>query len=54
MTRHLMGLFHGQPGGRQFRRHISENAHRAGAGIEVLESAMARVPEPQTPPPIPA
>ncbi len=46
ITRHLMGLFHGQPGGRQFRRYISENAHKPGSGIEVLEAAMAKVPEP--------
>nr|WP_271273793.1 tRNA dihydrouridine(20/20a) synthase DusA [Aliamphritea hakodatensis] len=39
MTRHILGLFHGQRGGRQFRRHISENAHRSGAGIEVLKQA---------------
>ena len=39
MTRHILGLFHGQRGGRQFRRHISENAHRQGAGIEVLKQA---------------
>ena len=45
MTRHLLGLFHGQPGGRQFRRHISENAHKPGAGLEVVERAMALVPE---------
>lgn len=47
ITRHIMGLFHGQPGGRQFRRHISENAHRPGSGIEVVTDAMARVREPQ-------
>ncbi|MFW5824735.1 MAG: tRNA dihydrouridine(20/20a) synthase DusA [Marinobacter sp.] len=46
MTRHIMGLFHGQPGGRQFRRHISENAHRPGSGIEVVLDALARVHEP--------
>lgn len=43
ISRHLLGLFHGQPGGRQFRRYISENAHRPGAGIEVLEAALAKV-----------
>jgi tRNA-dihydrouridine synthase A len=45
MSRHLLGLFHGRKGGRQFRRHISENAHTPGAGLEVIEAAMARVPE---------
>ena len=45
MTRHVIGLFNAQPGGKQFRRHISENAYREGAGIEVLEQAMALVPD---------
>lgn len=48
ISRHLLGLFHGQPGGRQFRRYISENAHRKGAGIEVIRDALARVPETDT------
>ncbi|MEZ5827763.1 MAG: tRNA dihydrouridine(20/20a) synthase DusA [Hyphomicrobiales bacterium] len=39
MTRHILGLFHGQPRARMFRRHIAENAHLDGAGIEVLEQA---------------
>lgn len=41
VTRHILGLFHGQPGGRQFRRHLSERAHRKDAGIEVLREARA-------------
>lgn len=41
MSRHILGLFQGVPGARQFRRHISENAHKKGAGIEVLEDALA-------------
>tara|TARA_R110002110_G_scaffold114374_2_gene283721 strand:+ start:28858 stop:29871 length:1014 start_codon:yes stop_codon:yes gene_type:complete len=43
ITRHLLGLYQGLPGARQFRRHISENAHRKGAGIEVLEQAYSLV-----------
>jgi len=39
MTRHILGLFHGQPRARMFRRHVAENAHLDGAGIEVLEQA---------------
>lgn len=53
ISRHLLGLFHGCKGGRQFRRHISENAHKPGAGLEVIETAMARVPE-QVSEPVPA
>jgi tRNA-dihydrouridine synthase A len=40
MTRHMLGLFHGQPGARAWRRYLSEHAHADGAGIEVLERAL--------------
>jgi len=39
MTRHILGLFHGQPRARAFRRHIAENAHLDGVGIAVLAQA---------------
>ena len=39
MTRHILGLFHGQPRARVFRRHLAENAHLDGAGIYVLLAA---------------
>jgi tRNA-dihydrouridine synthase A len=39
MTRHILGLFHGQPGAKAWRRHLSENATKQGAGIEVLQQA---------------
>ena len=39
ITRHVLGLYQGLPGARQFRRHISENAHLPGAGVEVLLAA---------------
>ncbi len=42
MTRHILGLFHGMPGARQFRRHISENAFKPSATIEVLTTALAK------------
>lgn len=41
MTRHILGLYKGQPGGRLFRRHLSENAWKKDAGISVLEDACA-------------
>ncbi|NNK67393.1 MAG: tRNA dihydrouridine(20/20a) synthase DusA [Rhodobacteraceae bacterium] len=47
VTRHMLGLFAGQPGARAWRRHLSENAHRPGAGPEVVEEALALVPEAQ-------
>ena len=39
MTRHILGLFHGQPRARAFRRYLAENAHLDGAGIDVLLAA---------------
>lgn len=44
ITRHMLGLFQGLPGARAWRRHLSENAHRAGAGPEVVLEAASRVP----------
>jgi tRNA-dihydrouridine synthase A len=43
MTRHMLGLFHGQPGGRHWRQIISEQGHGPGAGIEVLRRALDAV-----------
>ena len=43
MTRHMLGLFGGLAGARAFRRHLSENAHKKGAGPEVLEAALAQL-----------
>ena len=43
ITRHMLGLYHGVPGGRRFRRYISENAHKPGAGVEVLQEAVRLV-----------
>lgn len=40
ITRHLLGLFHGQPGGRGFRQVLSEGAHRPGADWTLLENAL--------------
>ena len=43
VTRHMLGLFQGIPGARQWRRYLSENAHKAGADINVLEQALKLV-----------
>ena len=43
ITRHILGLFQGMRGARKFRRHLSENAWRQGAGVEVLAEAHAFV-----------
>ncbi len=39
IARHILGLYHGEPGGRRFRRFISENAPRSEAGGDVLREA---------------
>ncbi len=43
VTRHMLGLFAGQPGARAWRRVLSERAHREGAGLEVLDAALDAV-----------
>ncbi|HQU68678.1 MAG TPA: tRNA dihydrouridine(20/20a) synthase DusA [Albidovulum sp.] len=43
ITRHMLGLFHGQPGARHWRRILSERANRPGAGLEVIEAALEPV-----------
>jgi tRNA-dihydrouridine synthase A len=45
ITRHLFGLFAGKPGARGWRRYLSEHAHVKGAGIEVLQRALAQLPQ---------
>ncbi len=39
ISRHMIGLYQGVVGSRAWRRYISENAHKAGAGIEVITHA---------------
>jgi len=39
MAKHLLGLFQGQPGARLWRRTLSEQAFRFGAGLEAVEAA---------------
>jgi tRNA-dihydrouridine synthase A len=43
ITRHMLGLYHGQPGGRMWRQVLSTEACRKAAGLEVLERALAVV-----------
>ena len=42
ITRHMLGLYSGEPGAREFRRTLSEGARVAGAGAELLRRAMPR------------
>lgn len=39
MTRHIIGLFHGVPGARAWRRHLSEYAPKDGADLSVVVAA---------------
>jgi tRNA-dihydrouridine synthase A len=43
IVRHVLGLFHGEPGGRAFRRLLSEGAHRPGADWSLIERALDEV-----------
>ncbi len=43
ITRHMLGLFHGAPGARQWRRILTVDAIRPGAGLEVVRAAVAAI-----------
>lgn len=43
ITRHMLGLFMGKPGARGWRRVLSERASRNGAGLEVIDAALAEL-----------
>jgi tRNA-dihydrouridine synthase A len=47
MTRHMLGLFHGQPGARAWRRILTVEGVRPGAGVEVIERALESVNAPR-------
>jgi tRNA-dihydrouridine synthase A len=43
ITRHMLGLFHGRPGARAWRRILTVESHAAGAAIEVIDRALGAV-----------
>lgn len=43
MTRHMLGLFHGLPGARGWRRVLTVEGVKSGAGLEVIDAALAQV-----------
>jgi tRNA-dihydrouridine synthase A len=43
MTRHMLGLFHGTAGARAWRRILTVEGVKAGAGLEVIDAALAAV-----------
>ncbi len=40
IVRHMLGAFQHCKGARQWRRYLSENAHKSGAGVDVVETAL--------------
>lgn len=42
-TRHMLGVFHGRPGARGWRRVLSEGGAAATAGLELINSALEQV-----------
>jgi tRNA-dihydrouridine synthase A len=45
ITRHMLQLFAGQPGSRQWKRYLTERSSEVGAGVEVVHAALAQVLE---------
>ena len=45
MTRHMLGLFHARPGARAWRRILTVEGAKPGAGVEVIEQALAALAE---------
>lgn len=45
IARHMLGIFQGVTGARQWRRHLSEVGHLPSSGPEVMLAALAKVPE---------
>jgi hypothetical protein len=45
ITRHMTGLVNGRPGARKFRRLLTEESIKPGAGLEVLQGAIAAARE---------
>ena len=43
MTRHMLGLFHGAPGARTWRRILTVESVKPGAGLDVVDAALAAV-----------
>ncbi len=43
VSKHMLGLFTGRPGARAWRRVLSEGAHKPGAGVALVEAAMAEL-----------
>ncbi len=45
ISRHMLSLFKAKAGGKAWRRYLSENSHKPGAGTDVLLKALETIPE---------
>ena len=45
ITRHMLGLFHGCPGARQWRRYLTETAPREPTNPDILQGALSLMPD---------
>ena len=45
ITRHMLQLFHGQPGSRAWKRYLTDNSCRAEAGVDTVIAALTQVPD---------
>ncbi|MEM7797205.1 MAG: tRNA dihydrouridine(20/20a) synthase DusA [Cyanobacteria bacterium P01_C01_bin.118] len=45
ISRHMLQLFHGVPGSRAWKRHLTDNSCRSGAGVKTVTDALAQVSE---------
>ena len=43
ITRHMLGLFHGRPGGKHWRRVLSEEGTKPGAGLATIDKALSEI-----------
>ncbi|MBP6545722.1 MAG: tRNA dihydrouridine(20/20a) synthase DusA, partial [Phenylobacterium sp.] len=43
ITRHMLGLFHGEPGARTWRRILTVESVKTGADLSVVDRALAAV-----------
>jgi tRNA-dihydrouridine synthase A len=43
ITRHMLGIFHAQPGAKVWRKNISEQAYKKDAGIDILINSLKSV-----------
>lgn len=44
MTRHMLQLFTGQPGSRAWKRYLTEESCKPGAGVTIVQTALAHIP----------